>query len=357
MTTIHQATNANAPLTGRTYAVELDDNGRPIRSNTPAWLRRRQTGLGASEGPAILGLSPWVSPRDVYLSKIAETIDDRQTEAMEFGHLMEPVARELFRRRHGLKSSPRYLGKISRSPGLIRSLDHPHLMASLDAVITEPDGQAVPGQIKNVTGWKRDAWRDADGGVPDDVKVQVIQEALVFGADHAWVLPMFGGNQFPEPIRVDVDREFADWWVEQSATWWAEHVEARVEPDPISIDDLSEVWHAVPGLSVDLSPDAIAAAAEHRRLKDQVVKPALEQIEELALKVQIELGEATEGWDRSNPTSPRLAVTWRQNREGQPGQRLDLDQLKADHPDLYEALAGYWVPVPPKKAARPFLSK
>ena len=44
------------------YKVELNKHGQPIKANTPMWLRRRQTGIGASEVPAILGLSRWLSP-------------------------------------------------------------------------------------------------------------------------------------------------------------------------------------------------------------------------------------------------------------------------------------------------------
>lgn len=321
-------------------------------TNTPDWLRKRQRGLGASEAPAILNLSPWDSPRDVWLRKTSDTITDEQTEAMEFGHLMESVAVELFRRRHSDPDSTRhrYLGQIEPSPGLLRSIEFPHLLASLDAVIVEDDGQRVPGQIKNVTTYKRNAWAESDGGVPDLVRVQVIQESMVFGSDHGWVLPIFGGNHMPEPIRVDRDPEFVDWYAAHSADWWHRHIDGREEPEATLIDDLSEIWGA-DGDPVDLTERAITAAARHKEL-GPLIKELEAKRAECALTVKNEMRNATSAWDRRDPTAPRLVATWKPHAK--PRQTFDRATLELDHPELVDVLAAY-----DRDGAtpRPFLSK
>lgn len=333
-------------------------NGEPIRSNTLEWLRARASlGIGASEAPAIIGMAPWMSPRDVQLAKLSDVITDDMTEAMEFGHLMEPVARTLFERRHGDPDSERhaYLGKLKPAPGLIRSLEHPHLLASLDALIEEPDGAEVPGQIKNVTVFRKGSWSEAEGGVPDYVRVQVIQEAVVLGVDHGWVLPIFGGNHMPEPIRVDADSEFVDWYLEFSTDWWQRYIVEKVEVPPTLLDDLSSIWSGTPGLAVDLPPELVKIAAEHRRRKDALTLEAT-AIDELALQVKTYMGDATEAYDRSGHPE-RLVATWRPNRESAPKLELDVEQLKTDHPELVDLLDGYTHEVPGRKPARPFLSK
>lgn len=347
-------TNTEAPA----YTVETDDDGQPIRANTIPWLLRRKTGLGASEAPAVLGLSPWQTPLDVYHEKLAESITDEQTEAMEFGHLMEPIAVELFRRRHGDSESTRhrYLGDIEPSPGLLRSTSAPHLLASLDSVIVEPSGQRVPGQIKNVTAYKRGDWLTSEGGVPDLVRVQVIQEAIVLGADRGYVLPIFGGNHMPEPIRVDVPDDFAEWWIDYSAQWLEEHVHARKPPAPTLADDLSEIYSAVAGLAIDLDAETLENLARDKSLKASIDRLTDER-EEVRLAIKTFLGDATEGYDRTDPTSPRLAVTWRQNRESAPVVKLDEERLLADHPELADVLDAYRMTLPARKAARPLLVK
>lgn len=334
----------------RTYQIELDDDGFPIQSNTVPWLRRRQTGIGASEGPAVLEFSRWQSPREVAQSKIAETITDEQTEAMEFGHLMEPIARELYRRRHGIEGGRhRYLGEIHDAPGLIRSVEHPHLLASLDAVI-EHEGEFVPGQVKNVTAYKRTAWADSEGGVPDDVRVQVLQECIVFGSSHGFVLPIFGGNHMPEPIRVDLDDAFASWYTDITAEWWEKYPAAGVLPDPTLLDDLSEIWRGVMGESVTLSDEARDAALEHKLLGAQI-KNLTERRDALALTVKTEMGDATEGW-HGELAARKLVATWRPHAT--PRRTFDKAALLADHPELADLIAAYTFD---GSTPRPFLSK
>lgn len=333
--------------------LEVDDAGQPIQSNTIPWLRRRRTGLGASEGPSILGLSPWSSPRDIAIAKRSDVITDEQTEAMEFGHLMEPVALELFRRRHGNPDSTRhaYIGDVQPAPGLLRSRQHPHLLASLDALIIEPDGQAVSGQVKNVNGWKRKDWAASDGGVPDFVRVQVIQENIVLGTDHGWVLPIFGGNHMPEPIRVDTDPEFLSWYVEFSAEWFARYgVDGTELPEPTLLDDLSDIWTGVMGESVDLTPELLEKLTRYKSLK-ALVKDAEVELDELALAIKTFMGDATEAWDRTVEPA-RLAATWRPHAN--PKRTFSLKALLADHPELTDLTDAYTVD---GATPRPFLAK
>ena len=46
------------------------------------WLARRRSGIGGSDVAAVLGLSPWKSPRQVWLDKTTDISDDRQTMPM-----------------------------------------------------------------------------------------------------------------------------------------------------------------------------------------------------------------------------------------------------------------------------------
>lgn len=341
------------------FEIETDDTGQPIRSNTTEWLMRRRTGIGASEAPAVLNLSPWSTPLDVWREKVATEITDEQTEAMEFGHLMEPIAVELFRRRHGDSENTRhrYLGDIEPSPGLIRSTTHRHLLASLDSVIVTPTGQRVPGQIKNVTQYKRTAWADSEGGVPDLVKVQVMQEAMLLDADHGYVLPIFGGNHMPEPIRVDVPDDFAEWWVNYSAEWWEQHIVARVAPQPTLGDDLASLYTANAGQAVDLDLETVRAI-ERLSLTKAEIKLLEHTADELALQIKAFMGDATEAWDRiTDPNAPRLVATWRQNREGKPSHKVDDVTLLRDHPELADLLESYTIEIPARRAARPLLLK
>lgn len=340
------------------------ETGQPIEANTPAWLLARRSGLGASDAAAILGLARYTSPLDVYRDKTADTITDEQNEAMEFGHLMEPVVRSVFARRHGTPGVDRhrFIGELIPAPGLIRSLQHPHLLASLDGVIVEPGDTRAGLQIKNQSAWRRATWRDSEGGVPDEVRIQVTQEALVFGeTDHGWAAALFDGNTMPEPMRIDVDPEFAEFYLAESERWWAEHVVAGVAPEPTLADDLATVWMVAPGEQggVDLSDEALAALDRIKRLK-RLNSRVEELLDEYTLRVKTELGEDTDGFDARDAAigfDRKLVVTWRQNKPSALVRAIDEVQLRLDHPELGDLLDGYMRTLPGRKAARPFVVK
>ena len=328
------------------YTVELTE------TNTPAWALRRHTGLGASDAPVVLELSPWVTPYQLWEEKQSDVVTDEQNEAMEFGHLMEPIAVELFRRRHTNPDSTRhaYLGDIEPSPGLIRSNPYPWLLASLDSVIVEDGGARVPGQIKNVSAYKQSDWSE---GVPDMYTIQVLQEMLVLGGpgagvDHGYLLPIFGGNHMPEPMRIEWDQRFVDYYLEESEAWWTRHMVGGEQPEYTVGDDLSSVFAGVKGQSVTLSPENVARAARHKELGG-IIKDLTAERDALKFDVQLEMQDSTEAVTILPDNSERLVATWRPH--ARPARSLDKARLEAEHPGLLEQ---YMVD---GKTPRPFLSK
>lgn len=308
-----------------------------IESNTLPWLQWRRGGLGASDAPGVLGLSPYTSPRDVWLSKVSDLVTDEQTEAMEFGHVLEPVIIGQVAKRHGDPDNDRhrYLGQIVEG-AVVESVEHPHLRASFDAMVVEADGRAYPLNAKNVSPYRSRSFDDAELGMPDDIAVQLYHEAIVAGVDHAYVAPFFG-NRLPEPTRIDVPADYRDWYIETSAAWWANHVTAKVEPEPTLLDDLASVWNAIPGSEVDFDDEQRLTIDELHDVRAKL-KLLDTRKDELELLLKIALGEATEGFVGVGELR-RLAITWRPNK--QPREKFYRDELLADHPELSDLLTSY----------------
>lgn len=66
------------------------------------WLKTRQTGIGGSDVAAILGLSKWKTPLDIYLAKTGE-VDQEQSQAAYFGTILEDIVAKEFQKRTGMK--------------------------------------------------------------------------------------------------------------------------------------------------------------------------------------------------------------------------------------------------------------
>lgn len=60
------------------------------------WLKNRKLGVGASDVPAIMGVSPYRNILQTYDEKISESIDESTNYAMELGNTLEPIAREAY---------------------------------------------------------------------------------------------------------------------------------------------------------------------------------------------------------------------------------------------------------------------
>ena len=165
-TTIHQALALPATI------IHLSQG-------SPEWHAYRQSRRNASESAAVLGLSPWMTPYQLWLVKTGRS-ETRVTNAMQRGTDLEPLARAAYEEQTGLVMQPLVLEADGYS-------------ASLDGMTLEGD---LVLEIKcPLRGTRSDLWQDVQSGqVPAYYGIQVQHQLMVSGADtaHLWV---FDGNQ------------------------------------------------------------------------------------------------------------------------------------------------------------------
>ena len=86
------------------------------------WLATRKTGIPASDAAAILGLSPWKSPLDVWLEKTGrapiQEIAPKREDLFFLGHQLEPAIAAMYSRKTG-----RELLQVQENRGLLRHPD------------------------------------------------------------------------------------------------------------------------------------------------------------------------------------------------------------------------------------------
>jgi len=66
------------------------------------WLKWRLQGLGASDAPAYMGVSPWTSPFALWQEKTRRKQSVLASAAMERGIALEPIARKMYQEKTGL---------------------------------------------------------------------------------------------------------------------------------------------------------------------------------------------------------------------------------------------------------------
>ncbi len=186
-----------------------------VIQRTPAWIEARQNGIGASEAAAALGLSRWESRYGLWARKCGLTPPVEPSLPMLLGTFLEPFIADLYTAQTG--------ESVRRVNRLLRSKEHPFLLASLDR--RRADGRVV--EMK----WSARADGYGEPGtdeVPDEVLCQVVQQMAVTGAPVADVALLRGGNRL-DVYTVARDPVAESVLIEMVADLWG-HVESRTEP-------------------------------------------------------------------------------------------------------------------------------
>jgi putative phage-type endonuclease len=93
-----------------------------LPQNEAQWHIWRRQGIGASEAAAILGLSPWVTPLQLWARKTGREPDEADNFAMSRGRRLESVIRQLYEARVGWTAQAICVGH-DRLPWMRASLD------------------------------------------------------------------------------------------------------------------------------------------------------------------------------------------------------------------------------------------
>jgi putative phage-type endonuclease len=184
-----------------------------IRQHTPEWHTARRGRITASLAGACLGLSPFTSRAKAYRLIRGEEIEE-ENEHMRRGQLLEPVAREMYERRHGVKVE---------EAGLVIHPQLPWCAASPDGLITASCPMPWTGilEIK------------APANLPEEVPPwHEIQMMMQMACTGRWFADYFAyaglGKIFEKRIFRDLQREYT--MLLALHTFYTNHVVAGVPP-------------------------------------------------------------------------------------------------------------------------------
>ena len=158
------------------YEVLCDSEDRDT------WLSLRKCGIGASEAPAVMGVSSYSSKLSVAAAKRGQADEFAGNEFTKAGLRLEPFIAEWALEEMEKKGMPCGLMLVSKH--------FPWLFCTPDWWVMDEDKGDIPFQIKN--SMIASKW---DDGVPDDVMVQVQTELIVTQAPYAYVAVLLTGNR------------------------------------------------------------------------------------------------------------------------------------------------------------------
>lgn len=278
------------------------------------WLKLRKKGIGGSDAAAVCGLNRWRGPLDVYLDKTSDTIANDDNEAMYWGRVMEPVLREEFGKRTGLK--------VDTVPFMFSCKEYPFMLANIDGIVHEADGSTSLLEIKTANGF---AAKDWDNGLPQEYYIQIQHYLAVCDLPKAYVAVLIGGNQFRYE-EVARDEETIHTIIAMEASFWNNHILTKTAPpaDATSDKAITNMYPNSNGTSIILPDEAdqlIANIEDCKKLEEQLKTAKAEAENRLkAIMKEAECGKTPAGY----------SIHWKNSSTS----RLDTTKLKADHADI-----------------------
>ena len=285
---------------------------RNAPTNYQEWLKDREANpsIGASQSAAILGLSNWATPFDVWHELVNgfEAKEDNLT--FRLGRELEPIIRTLFMEETGLKVVNDNKIRISKS--------YPYITTNLDGMVV---GEKVPVEYKTTAmGW--------DGEIPDQYFIQLQHQMFVTNTPHCYFAILCLGFKKELIIqRYERDDDFIDNMVTELVRFWEEYVETKEPPPLVSVSDARKLY-------MNEEPDTIVEAdAETYKITKTLQRHNFDKsilddkISDAKLKLMTILEER-----QILEYNGQTLATWKQSKARD---YFDKDTFKKENPDLY----------------------
>lgn len=289
-----------------------------VRAGSQRWHKMRNTGIGASEIAAVLGLSPFMSATTLYYRKRGDLPDERDNARMEWGRRLE---RMIFQR--WLEDHPTESYTWGR---MYRSDERPWQLATPDGLAWLQDEQVV---VEIKTAASKDGWgEDGSDEIPIYYRAQVMQQMDVVGARVAHVPCLFNGREY-RTYQIPYDHKDATIMRARGAAFWDRVVNGA--PPPLDAHKsttkaMRSIWDMDPAKEVLIPTDLAQKYDRARRLKDQI--DAL--VDRYDNEIRHLTADAAKIYADGRTVATRSAWTER---------RIDSKRLREARPDIWEEFA------------------
>jgi putative phage-type endonuclease len=190
---------------------------------TQAQLEERRSGIGGSDAAAILGLNPFKDIYELYLDKRGEAPPEDESflkEARYWGSVLEEPVAQRYAEETGYK--------IQRSNQLIRSKEHPFMIANIDRKVV---GEERRIGFEAKTSARSDGWGDSGSAeIPPYIMLQCQHYLAVTGYD-LWDLAVLIGNRDFRMYRITPIESIIEQLVQAEEEFW-DRVQHGIAPEP-----------------------------------------------------------------------------------------------------------------------------
>ena len=274
--------------------------------------------LGASDIPAVLGLSPFKSALDVFLEKTGRLVQGPPSIPMRAGNYLEPLVLSLFTERTGIA--------IKGYQANLTLPAHPFLAATVDS-LAEDDSAVVEAK----TTGSGEGWGEEETDqVPEHILVQCVQQMAVADLPMVWIPVLIGRTDF-RIYRIERDRELEKIVIERGVKFWTENVLADVAPDPRTLEDLKLLFPVSREKEIPADDKILVSVGKLQAISRQIED--LEKMEKvLKFEIQSYMGDAD---TLLAGMGGKKIATWKTQERT----TIDTKALKESHPQIAELVS------------------
>lgn len=278
------------------------------------WIEARRTGVGSTDSAAIMGLSKWKTPIEVWKEKLGLSEPVIVNWHMKRGHALEPLIRAHYAQTTGRD--------VYNMKGSVMHPERLWMFASLDGYTT--DHRLC--EFKAPT--TKRGWGDAGTDeVPAEYLVQVQHALYVTGMEVADIGASFGGAE-PVYYEVPADKEIQQAIVDAAADFF-DKVQKKVEPDPKTIEEMQQRYRINEGQAVYATQEAKQAYERllHIRADVKELEQAEAEQKESLQRFLLQAGASLLTDELGNQL-----LSWNEQKGRE---TFDSASFKKAHPDLY----------------------
>lgn len=292
---------------------------------------RRQTGIGASDAPIILGLSSYMSAAELWEVKTKRIPEPESSSEAELGKLLEPVVATIaatkLKDRLGLAKAP----VLSARNRFRRRAGRTWQFAHVDRTY-----EGIPVELKTAP-WSGSEWgaeEDGANGIPAGYRVQVQHQIAVMDAPKAWCAVLIAGREarLYEIERNDHQIKVLD---AAEAEFWR-HV---IDDEPVEVDGSESAMRFLRRRHPREDGSTLIATPEQRLLVNRLFvtqaakKDATRAFDDVKAKIMQQMGDARlltgPGFEISYGGYSKTVREWEQIAGAY---RKLLDQIRAAQP-------------------------
>ncbi len=274
----------------------------------------RQKYIGGSDVAAILGISPWRTPLDVYLDKVVERreiTDPDRIKILNRGKRMEPYVIDLLAEETGLD---------------IVARGNRYIDPELNFIAAEIDAEASTGEnieIKTVSPFKAKEWGEVKTDeIPLHYAAQAMHGLMVRGADVCIFGVLIGADDF-RTYHIERDEITINAIREKEVEFW-ERVQLLNPPEPSNVEDIKRLYGKDAGTAIEATSDIQADVLALRSLKEEA-KQLGALIDAREDRIKLFMADAAILTMNGMPVA-----TWKSGTQS----RFDSKAFEAAHPDL-----------------------